>query len=594
MNADGSHEASAHKRKTPDPESFLLRARFDWEKLPLRANSRARIFEPTTIIGDTQVYGLRIADTARIDSFCKIEAGIFTVIGAGVHIASFSHIGLGGGVTIIEDGVGISSGVCITSGTGIPGGANRSTSAASPDNVAERSFVHIKRNAILFAKCVVQPGVTIGEGAQIMAGAVVTRDVPANQVWAGIPAQQIGWVEGYEPKAEPDTYCLGCGTAFAAARGPLKCPKCGSFYPEWPGLKRAVVTRNLSRSEQVRPTFARRPPEPIEQFHNVGADAPTVPPEVTTGTDTVPEPSPPSQTAPPLGKLVVEPDGLQSVHIQGEDGEWPHLADIKPLDLTSLTFPPIPREEVDEMLAAMGARHSTFSVDFEKADVDTELVERLAGAVPPPPAPVKLCVDCSNRIIDGMLSGGSSDDREPQTTTCEATFPGYRGKSRHGRCTLAVGHDGPHQYRMRTNSLPVKLSGGAATPISAAGSCPYCGSSVPPPCACYFAQRDAASPETATAPAPPTEPPHDQRRTPCCGRPIIGIRVGLVNGKRTCYHCATRLVLDLLENSTSPTIRSARGPYIASRQEFEVTYLDGTTAEFGIDDLQLGAKEDKP
>jgi len=38
----------------------------------------------------------------------------------------------------------------------------------------------------------VLPGVTIGEGAIVAAGAVVTRDVPALAVVAGVPARVIG------------------------------------------------------------------------------------------------------------------------------------------------------------------------------------------------------------------------------------------------------------------------------------------------------------------------------------------------------------------------------------------------------------------
>ena len=37
----------------------------------------------------------------------------------------------------------------------------------------------------------VVPGVTIGDGAIVGAGAVVTKDVPANAIVAGVPAKLI-------------------------------------------------------------------------------------------------------------------------------------------------------------------------------------------------------------------------------------------------------------------------------------------------------------------------------------------------------------------------------------------------------------------
>lgn len=52
--------------------------------------------------------------------------------------------------------------------------------------------VIIEDDVWLGAGVVVLPGVTIGRSAVIGAGAVVTKDVPANSVWAGVPATFIG------------------------------------------------------------------------------------------------------------------------------------------------------------------------------------------------------------------------------------------------------------------------------------------------------------------------------------------------------------------------------------------------------------------
>ena len=49
--------------------------------------------------------------------------------------------------------------------------------------------IHIGKRAWLGANVTVLPGVSIGDGAVIAAGAVVTKNVPANTIAAGIPAK---------------------------------------------------------------------------------------------------------------------------------------------------------------------------------------------------------------------------------------------------------------------------------------------------------------------------------------------------------------------------------------------------------------------
>ncbi len=48
--------------------------------------------------------------------------------------------------------------------------------------------VTIKNGAWIASGVTICPGVTIGENAVIGAGSVVTKDVPDNEFWAGIPA----------------------------------------------------------------------------------------------------------------------------------------------------------------------------------------------------------------------------------------------------------------------------------------------------------------------------------------------------------------------------------------------------------------------
>lgn len=56
---------------------------------------------------------------------------------------------------------------------------------------AIESDVRINRGAWLGANTVIMPGVEIGTGAVVGAGAIVTRNVPAHTIVAGVPARPL-------------------------------------------------------------------------------------------------------------------------------------------------------------------------------------------------------------------------------------------------------------------------------------------------------------------------------------------------------------------------------------------------------------------
>jgi maltose O-acetyltransferase len=59
------------------------------------------------------------------------------------------------------------------------------------DEQPESAPVILERNVWLASRVIVLPGVTIGENSVIGAGSVVTKDIPANVLAAGIPAKVI-------------------------------------------------------------------------------------------------------------------------------------------------------------------------------------------------------------------------------------------------------------------------------------------------------------------------------------------------------------------------------------------------------------------
>lgn len=65
--------------------------------------------------------------------------------------------------------------------------------------------VHVKAWADIGTGAILLPGVTVGKGSIVGAGAVVTSNVPAFAIVAGVPARFVRWRDGYEPRNKKHT-----------------------------------------------------------------------------------------------------------------------------------------------------------------------------------------------------------------------------------------------------------------------------------------------------------------------------------------------------------------------------------------------------
>jgi len=78
-----------------------------------------------------------------------------------------------------------------------------------PEFKAVLGPVEIEDYVFIGPRAIILPGVKIGKGAVIAAGAVVTRNVAPGKIVAGVPAQEIG-----ERKIKDFSYCLGRARLF--------------------------------------------------------------------------------------------------------------------------------------------------------------------------------------------------------------------------------------------------------------------------------------------------------------------------------------------------------------------------------------------
>jgi len=129
-----------------------------------------------------EITGTTIDPSTTLFTPFYTNVGSFITIGKDVfinHACSFLDLG---GITI-EDNVLIGPRVNIVTESHPLDPADRKALVARP--------VTIKRGAWIGAAATLLPGITIGENSVVAAGSVVSKDVPANAIVAGVPAKIV-------------------------------------------------------------------------------------------------------------------------------------------------------------------------------------------------------------------------------------------------------------------------------------------------------------------------------------------------------------------------------------------------------------------
>jgi acetyltransferase-like isoleucine patch superfamily enzyme len=129
------------------------------------------------IVGDHALVreGVVVAEGCVIGHGAAVGFGI--VLGAGVRVRNNAVLAPS---TIVEDGVFIGPNVTI---------ADHNAMGHEPGGRTPLSGARLRRGCRIGSAATILPGVEIGADAIVAAGAVVTRDVPAGAVVAGVPAR---------------------------------------------------------------------------------------------------------------------------------------------------------------------------------------------------------------------------------------------------------------------------------------------------------------------------------------------------------------------------------------------------------------------
>lgn len=151
---------------------------------PRRIAPDVKLGRDVVVRAFTNLYGCTIGDGSMIGPFVEIQRGVS--VGARCKISSHSFLCTG---VTVEDEVFIGHGVMFTNDL-YPRATNADGTPQGPADWECRP-TRVGRGAAIGSNATLLCGITIGPGALVGAGSVVTRDVPAGAIVAGNPARPL-------------------------------------------------------------------------------------------------------------------------------------------------------------------------------------------------------------------------------------------------------------------------------------------------------------------------------------------------------------------------------------------------------------------
>ena len=163
-----------------------------------------------------------VGEGTKIWHFCHIQHGArigsHCSLGQNVNVANNVHIGNN---VKIQNNVSVYEGVTLEDyvfcGPSMVFTNDLTPRARFPKGSAGYKKTVVRHDATIGANATIVCGHEIGAYSTIASGAVVTKDVPAHALMAGVPAKQIGWV-------------CECGQMLKEQEELLICPDCGRRY----------------------------------------------------------------------------------------------------------------------------------------------------------------------------------------------------------------------------------------------------------------------------------------------------------------------------------------------------------------------------